>query len=121
MSEKDVVAMERGSRLAADRRARGWTQRQLSEKTGWTQRDEDEGRAHGISPSRIGNYEQGSRRIEVEEAEIFGEIFEMPAAYFMCLISEREARVLQALRGPPPPAPPPIRPSAKAVPGASSS
>lgn len=69
------------------------TQHQLSKATGYRPRKA------GLSPSQIGNFEQGTRRIRYEEAEILSNIFtDYPAAYFMNLVDKREAKVLVAIR-----------------------
>lgn len=69
------------------------TQHQLSKATGYRPRKV------GLSPSQIGNFEQGTRRVRHEEAEILAAVFaDYPAAYFMALVDKREARLLAALR-----------------------
>lgn len=100
MSKKkdDPIAKEMGRRLAESRTARGWTQAQLAKLTGWRLEDAEAGKAKGISPSRIGNYEQGTRRFKNEEAEILGEVFGLPAAYFLVVLDEHEAEVIIAMR-----------------------
>ena len=80
--EKDAISIEMGKRLAKCRKSRGWSQAELAAQTGWTQEDADEGRAAGFSPSRIGNYEQGSRRFSNEEAELFGRVFDLPTSWY---------------------------------------
>lgn len=99
----DRIGMEMGRRLAACRRARGWTQKELAEATGWSEDAADAGEARGLSPSRIANYEQGERRVGHEEAAIFAGVFDIHQAYFLGAIDEVEARVLAALK--PGPAP----------------
>jgi transcriptional regulator with XRE-family HTH domain len=94
----DVIGAEQGRRIAAERTKRGWTQKQLAEQTGWSQGDDDSGTANGFSPSRIGNYEQGERRLGIEEARILARVFEgLHPAYFLCAVDERTARVLYAM------------------------
>jgi transcriptional regulator with XRE-family HTH domain len=95
----DPIGAEMGRRIAGQRVSRGWTQRRLAEETGWKQEDADVGRAQGLSPSRIANYEQGERRIDLEEAEIFARIFDgLTSAYFLGALDERESRVIHAMR-----------------------
>jgi transcriptional regulator with XRE-family HTH domain len=95
----DPVGIEMGRRIRALRLARGETQEQLAKATGWRITDADDGRARGLSPSRIANYEQGTRRIDIEEAEILARLSDgLTAAYFLCVVDEREARVLHAMR-----------------------
>lgn len=95
----DPIAIEMGRRIAEERKARGLTQEQLAALTGWKPDEDEHADGRGLSPSRIANYEQGSRRIGNEEAEIFATAFPgLPPAYFMALIDVREARVLYAMR-----------------------
>jgi transcriptional regulator with XRE-family HTH domain len=99
MSEKrkkappDLLALECGKRVAECRKAVDLTQEQLSKATGYRPR------RSGLSPSQIGNFEQGTRRIGYEEAEILARVFpEYPAPYFMGVLDKREAKVLLVLR-----------------------
>ena len=103
-ADPDPINQEMGRRVAEERRARGWTQKQLAENTGWSEADADAGKARGMSPSRIANYEQGERRFSLEEAEMFATAFgDLPSAYFMCVVDRREASALAALRATPGP------------------
>lgn len=105
MTDKDAadpIGQEMGRRIRRERSAREWTQEDLAKATGWRQSDADEGRARGLSPSRIANYEQGTRRIDIEEAEILATVFSLPSAYFLAAVSAHEAQVLQAIRSHPP-------------------
>lgn len=94
----DPITAEMARRLKGAREERGWTQAELAERTGWRQADADNGKAVGIGPSAIGNYEQGSRRFSQEEAEIFGRVFGRPSAYFLVVVDEHEAEVILAIR-----------------------
>lgn len=94
----DPIAAEMGRRLADCRKRMNWTQAALAEQTGWKPEDADAGTAQGVAPSAIGNYEQGTRRIGNEQAEIFGRIFGLPSAYFMVVVDEHEAEIIIALR-----------------------
>jgi len=98
----DRIATICGERMKRCRQERNWTQERLSVATGY---EPDNPRGAGLSPTRIANYEQGTRRMGVEEAELLATIFtEYHAAYFLGLIDEREARMLALMRsgdGPP--------------------
>lgn len=97
--QPDPIGLEMGRRIRELRAARGETQEQLAKATGWRVADADVGKAKGLSPSRIANYEQGTRRIAVEEAEILASLSDgLTAAYFLCAATEREARVQYAMR-----------------------
>ena len=95
MADDDAIAQERGTRLKECRKAHGWTQEELAIETGWTHKVP----AGGLSPSRIANFEQGTRRIGHEEAECFQKVFGIPAAYFMAMLDRQEADVIATLRG----------------------
>lgn len=84
---------EMGRRLRGERLRKGWSQSQLAAFSGWKS-----GGTQGVSPGAIGNYEQGTRPIPPHRAEIFGRLFGLPGAYFLCQISREEAEVLAALR-----------------------
>lgn len=93
---KDEIAMRSGKRIRACRQEHGWSQEELAKQTGYVV---DETKVGASSPSSIGMYEQGRRRIGFEEAEVFAKLFpEWPhPAYFMGVITDKEARVLIAL------------------------
>lgn len=95
MPDNDVVAAERGLRLRQCRKALGWTQTDLASASGWSVERPSE----GLSPSRIANFEQGTRRLGHEEAEMFENVFGYPAAYFMGMLSAKEAGAIALLRG----------------------
>lgn len=89
----DEIALECGKRVAECRRECGMTQQGLSKATGYRPR------RSGLSPSQISNFEQGTRRIRFEEAEVLASVFTgYPSAYFMNAINKREAKLLIALR-----------------------
>lgn len=94
----DPITAEMARRLRQSRKDRDWTQEELAEQTGWKHEDADDGRALGVSPSAIGNYEQGTRRFSHEEAETFGRVFGLPSAYFLVVVDEHEAEVILAIR-----------------------
>lgn len=94
----DAVTLEMARRLRQCRKARNWTQADVAKAIGWRQEDADQGKAVGISPSGIGNYEQGTRRFSNEEAEMFGRAFDLPSAYFLVAVDEHEAEVILAMR-----------------------
>lgn len=95
--EGDAMAQEMGRRLRAARKARGWTQRELAMQTGWSDATEAS-EYRGFSPSRIGNFEQGTRRLGIEEAKAFERIFGQPAAYFLGILDAKEAEIIATLR-----------------------
>jgi transcriptional regulator with XRE-family HTH domain len=95
----DRVAEETGARLKRCRDALELTQRELAIETGWTDKKPDRAQPNALSPSRIGNFEQGARRIGPEEAAILERVFRVPGPYFMGILDERETDVIAALRG----------------------
>jgi SOS-response transcriptional repressor LexA len=72
-ASKEIDAVAVGSRIRELRKERGWTQKQLS------------ARATAISMSRIGNYEQGTRTLDVPTAIRLAEAFGdgVSAAYIL--------------------------------------
>lgn len=89
----DPVAIETGRRVKQCRKALNLTQKGLSKLTGYKERKE------GLSPTQIANFEQGTRRIRFEEAEILASVFDqLLAGYFMNALTEQECRVLIAMR-----------------------
>lgn len=100
MAKVDPIARESGKRIRAARKRRGWSQEELARRTGWIQDKPTQAQPNALGPSRIGNFEQGTRRVGLEEARILERVLERPAPYFMGVISEREAAVLAALRHP---------------------
>ncbi|QBR84677.1 XRE family transcriptional regulator [Legionella israelensis] len=64
-----------GSRIAQARKANGLTIKELSEKT-------------GLSASRIGNWEQGTRSPGPLEAKILSKELKVAASWFLCLTDD---------------------------------
>lgn len=95
MAQEDLIALESGARLKRCRKGMGWTQEELALATGWTSKKP----STGLSPSRIANFEQGTRRIRHEEARALERVFDIPAAYFMALLDQRETDIVSTLRG----------------------
>lgn len=94
------IAIESGRRIRECRDAAGLTQTELAVKTGFLKNRDTQPKG-ALTPSRIGNYEQGTRRVGWEEAQTLARIFPAyPPAYFMGVITEREARVLAAMEMP---------------------
>ena len=94
----DPVAIESGRRIRACRDRKGWTQDELAQRTGWNPDKPSRAQKSALSQSRIANFEQGTRRVGLEEGEILAKALGMPAPYFMAVVNEREAAVLAALR-----------------------
>lgn len=94
----DPVAALSGKRIREGREARKWTQEQLAEATGWTADKPSRAQKNALSQSRIANFEQGTRRVGLEEAQILAAVLGRPAPYFMGVITEQEAAVLAAMR-----------------------
>ena len=95
----DKIGKELGRRIRKCRDLMDWTQRDLAVATGWTEDKPDSAQPKALSPSRIGNFEQGARRVGHEEAAILERVFQVPAAYFLGVLDERETSVVAALRG----------------------
>lgn len=82
---KERIALQMGETVRACRKAAGLTQSALAQKL-------------RVAPSVIGNWEQGLRRLRHEDAFGLEKLFGRPAAYFLAVISDEEARVIQAMR-----------------------
>jgi transcriptional regulator with XRE-family HTH domain len=98
VANMDPVAALSGKRIREGREARSWTQEDLAKATGWMPDKPSRAQKQSLSQSRIANFEQGTRRVGLEEAQILAEALGMPAPYFMGVISDQEAAVLAALR-----------------------
>lgn len=98
---RGMRAADARNRLIAARKANGWSQKELAMKTGWIDdgRDAVKQPEGSLSPSQIGNFEQGTRSIGMEDAEILGRVFEVPSAWFVGAVSKQEAEIIQAARG----------------------
>src|SRR5687768_1904502 len=70
--QKSEFGVRAGNRIRQARSDRGWSQRELSEKTDAK-----------LSASRIANYEQGTREIGIQEAEILGKALNVQPGYLM--------------------------------------
>jgi transcriptional regulator with XRE-family HTH domain len=81
----DPIGVEMGIRLKVERKSAKISQAELALRLGW-------------APSRIGNFEQGKRRLGVDEAlQLEGE-FKRPAGYFLGILDRSEAAVVSTLR-----------------------
>jgi len=82
-----------GSRLRTARHGLGLSLTQLSERTGGS-----------LSKSRISNYEQGIRRMGLEQAQtLSGALGSVTAAYLLCLddeafLNDQEAALIERFR-----------------------
>lgn len=97
-SSRDPIALLSGKRIREARKARGMSQEELSKATGWTALKPSQAQRQALSPTRIANFEQGTRRVGVEEADILSRVLGFPLPYWMGVVSEQEATVLAALR-----------------------
>ena len=89
----DEIALLCGERLKECRFKAGLTQESVSKLTGWRPRQ------GGLGPRQIANFEQGTRRIGYEEAQLLVTVFrEHASAYFLGVVDERESFLLVALR-----------------------
>lgn len=93
-TSKDPLHVEMGRRLRKAREGRKWSQAKLAEETGWS----EDHPTRGVHPSSVAMYERGERQVPIEAAVIFAKLFELPAPYWLALIDEYEADVLQAIQ-----------------------
>jgi transcriptional regulator with XRE-family HTH domain len=70
--QRSEFGVRAGNRIKIARADRGWSQRELSEHTG-----------NKLSSSRIANYEQGTREIGIQEAEILAKALHVQPGYVM--------------------------------------
>lgn len=99
---RDPLDIEMGRRLREARERRQWSQEKLAVETGWKiDKPVPTGAMH---PSSVAMYERGERRLPIEIAQTLSRIFELPTAYWLAVVDEYEAEVLQALQKRPRPA-----------------
>lgn len=99
---RDPLDMEMGRRLRLAREARGWSQEKMAEQSGWKpDKPVPRGAMH---PSSVAMYERGERRLPIEIAQTLSRVFELPTPYWLAVIDEYEAEVLQAIQKRPRPA-----------------
>jgi transcriptional regulator with XRE-family HTH domain len=84
-TSKSPYAILAGNRIKECRAKVGLTQEGLSEATGAR-----------LSPTRIANYEQGSRELYIEPAIILGEALGEPAGYLMGVLGEEDRKLISA-------------------------
>lgn len=71
-TQKSEFGVRAGNRIRSARTDRNWSQQTLSEKTGGK-----------LSSSRIANYEQGTREVGIQEAEILAKALNVQPGYLM--------------------------------------
>ena len=72
-----------GSRIAQARKANGLTIKELAEKT-------------GLSASRIGNWEQGTRSPGPSETKLLAEVLNIAGAWLLCLTDDPRGENVEA-------------------------
>lgn len=97
--KKTAESIEAGNRIRETRKSLGLSVPALSKRLGGL-----------LSTSRIGNYEQGSRKLDIPTARLLGRALEAHPAYLMGLLTAEEHRFLKALGGQVTPPPNPARP-----------
>lgn len=90
MSDDEAIKAECGRRIQAARKAVGWRLEDLAQNT-------------GLKPSRIGNWEQGTRMPGPKEATLLGRALGISPAYILLveenmLLFEEEAELLKVFR-----------------------
>jgi transcriptional regulator with XRE-family HTH domain len=97
---KNPLAVEVGARILACRKEKGWTVKQMAEASGWCAQ-RDYARKGVLNASAISNYEQGTRLPRWNEAQIIAGLFPgYHPAYFMGVITKREAKILAEISQP---------------------
>ena len=85
--KKTAEAVEAGRRIKAARLALNISLAELAKRSGGV-----------LTGSRIGNYEQGIREVDIHAARLLAKALDVHPAYLMGLLSEEEHRFLKALR-----------------------
>lgn len=82
---KSPFAVMAGKRIRDCRNAAELTQDELAQLT-----------SNKLSASRIANYEQGTRALDVESALILGEALRQPAGYLLGVLNDLERDLMSA-------------------------
>lgn len=85
--KKTPEGMTAGARIKACREGKGFTLKDLSKLI-----------SGALTGPGIGNYEQGTRKLNIRIARLLGRALEAHPAYLMGLLTEEEHRFLQALK-----------------------
>jgi DNA-binding XRE family transcriptional regulator len=83
VTQRNPYAVVAGRRIKQSREALDMTQEQLAKATG-----------NKLSATRIANYEQGTRELNVQPAIILGEALKQPSCYLMGLVDELDRDIL---------------------------
>jgi transcriptional regulator with XRE-family HTH domain len=83
VTHRNPYAVIAGRRIRASREALDMTQEQLAKATGGK-----------LSATRIANYEQGTRELNIQPAIILGEALRQPPAYIIGLIDDLDRDIL---------------------------
>jgi transcriptional regulator with XRE-family HTH domain len=93
---KNPLDVLSGERIREARESRNWSQERLAAESGWKKdKPTPKGSMH---PSSVAMYERGERRLPREIADTLSRMFNLPAAYWLGVIDEYEAEVLQAVK-----------------------
>jgi len=104
-AKKTAEAIEAGRRLRTLRDGLGLSLEGLSQRLDGA-----------LSASRIGNYEQGSRKLNIPTARLLARELQAHPAYLMGLLTDEEHRFLRALSPAPAPMPRAERPPLRVIP-----